>query len=222
MEYASILRPKTSYAFAEKTRVHKKEGLVQAKSSPITDPILKALLVTRESSWNCVAFNLDVRTLTFSQYKNHNTVKFLECTLSGKVSVVLKLYGRKTSDKQMIRLSGFLEQIRPGDAIFEVRGYPVKEVLAKRGTSLVLSASTKVNEAKPCTGNEAMNCGRRGQKGETAPRPEFLLNPFGSMATSRQFHLRMSQEDSHFPDQDPFFKHGSTEDGIVTESSSCR
>ncbi|GFU44215.1 putative isl2eu-2 adi [Trichonephila clavipes] len=54
------------------------------------------------------AFNLDARALTFSQYKSHNTVKFLiACTPLGKVSFVSKLFGGRTSDKQIIQLSGF-------------------------------------------------------------------------------------------------------------------
>ncbi|GFW42851.1 uncharacterized protein TNCV_1212581 [Trichonephila clavipes] len=90
------------------------------------------------------AFNLDGRALTFSQYKSHNTVKFLiACTPLGKVSFVSKLYGGRTSDKQIIQLSGFLEQIRPGDVIFADRGFPVKDLVAERGASLVLPASTK-------------------------------------------------------------------------------
>ncbi|GFX56303.1 hypothetical protein TNCV_2242361 [Trichonephila clavipes] len=59
-----------------------------------------------------------------------------------KVSFVSKLYGGRTSDKQ-IQLSGFLEQIRPGDVIFADRGFPVKDLVAERGASLVLPASTK-------------------------------------------------------------------------------
>ncbi|GFT65643.1 THAP domain-containing protein 4 [Trichonephila clavipes] len=79
------------------------------------------------------AFNLDARALTFSQYKSHNTVKFLiACTPLGKVSFVSKLYGGRTSDKQIIQLSGFLEQIRPGDVIFADRGFPVKDLVAER------------------------------------------------------------------------------------------
>ncbi|GFT23063.1 uncharacterized protein TNCV_1858181 [Trichonephila clavipes] len=90
------------------------------------------------------AFNLDARALTFSQYKSHNTVKFLiACTPLGKVSFVSKLYGGRTSDKQIIQLSGFLEQIRPGDVIFADRGFLVKDLVAERGASLVLPASTK-------------------------------------------------------------------------------
>ncbi|GFU16751.1 THAP domain-containing protein 4 [Trichonephila clavipes] len=90
------------------------------------------------------AFNLDARALTFSQYKSHNTVKFLiACTPLGKVSFVSKLFGGRTSDKQIIQLSGFLEQIRPGDVIFADRGFPVKDLVAERGASLVLPASTK-------------------------------------------------------------------------------
>ncbi|GFX60355.1 THAP domain-containing protein 4 [Trichonephila clavipes] len=90
------------------------------------------------------AFNLDGRALTFSQYKSHNTVKFLiACTPLGKVPFVSKLYGGRTSDKQIIQLSGFLEQIRPGDVIFADRGFPVKDLVAERGASLVLPASTK-------------------------------------------------------------------------------
>ncbi|GFT29320.1 uncharacterized protein TNCV_756861 [Trichonephila clavipes] len=53
------------------------------------------------------AYNLDARALTFSQYKSHNTVKFLiACT--------------------------------PLD-----KGFPVKDLVAERGASLVLPASTK-------------------------------------------------------------------------------
>ncbi|GFU47459.1 uncharacterized protein TNCV_2693301 [Trichonephila clavipes] len=86
------------------------------------------------------AFNLDARALTFSQYKSHNAVKFLiACTPLGKVSFVSKLYGGRTSDKQI----QLMEQIRPGDVIFADRGFPVKDLVAERGASLVLPASTK-------------------------------------------------------------------------------
>ncbi|GFR03517.1 putative is4eu-1 dr [Trichonephila clavata] len=43
----------------------------------------------------------------------------------------------------MIQLSGFLDQIRPGDVIFVDRGFPVKDLVAERRVSLVLPASTK-------------------------------------------------------------------------------
>ncbi|GFT20333.1 uncharacterized protein TNCV_1009331 [Trichonephila clavipes] len=90
------------------------------------------------------AFNLDARALTFSEYKSHDTVKFLiACTPLSKVSFVSKLFGGRTSDKQILQLSGFLEQIRPGDVIFADRGFPVKDLVAERGASLVLPASTK-------------------------------------------------------------------------------
>ncbi|GFT28044.1 hypothetical protein TNCV_644351 [Trichonephila clavipes] len=63
--------------------------------------------------------------------------------LTGKVSFVSKLFGGRTSDKQIIQLSGFLEQIRPGDVTFADRGFPVKDLVAEREASLVLPASTK-------------------------------------------------------------------------------
>ncbi|GFQ81004.1 hypothetical protein TNCT_240631 [Trichonephila clavata] len=43
----------------------------------------------------------------------------------------------------MIQLSGFLDQIQPGDVIFADRGFPVKDLVAERRASLVLPASTK-------------------------------------------------------------------------------
>ncbi|GFY38818.1 THAP domain-containing protein 4 [Trichonephila inaurata madagascariensis] len=90
------------------------------------------------------AFNLDARALTFSLYKSHNNVKFLlACTPSGKMSFVSKLYGGRTSDKQMIQLRVFLKQIRLGDVIFADRGFSVKDLVAERGASLILPASTK-------------------------------------------------------------------------------
>ncbi|GFT74826.1 uncharacterized protein NPIL_143271, partial [Nephila pilipes] len=89
-------------------------------------------------------FNLDSRAGTFSHYKNHNTVKFLlACSPSGRVTFVSHLFGGRTSDKQIIQLSGFLEKTKPGDVIFADRGFPVKDLVAERNATLVLPASTK-------------------------------------------------------------------------------
>ncbi|GFU08934.1 uncharacterized protein NPIL_203441 [Nephila pilipes] len=88
-------------------------------------------------------FNLDSRAGTFSQYKHHNTVKFLlACSPLGKVTFVSHLFGGRTSDKQIIQLIGFLEKIKPGDVIFADRGFSVK-LVAERNATLVLPTSTK-------------------------------------------------------------------------------
>ncbi|GFW41793.1 THAP-type domain-containing protein [Trichonephila clavipes] len=58
---------------------------------------------------------------------------YVPSIFASKVSFVSKLYGGRTSDKQIIQLSGFLEQIRPGEVIFVDRGFPVKDLVAERG-----------------------------------------------------------------------------------------
>ncbi|GFV44930.1 hypothetical protein TNCV_1716781 [Trichonephila clavipes] len=69
----------------------------------------------------------------FASMKDKGSLSSMKRYNRQVVSFVSKLYGRRTSDKQLIQLSGSLEQIRPGDVIFADRGFPVKDLVAERG-----------------------------------------------------------------------------------------
>ncbi|CAN7977146.1 unnamed protein product [Ixodes persulcatus] len=84
------------------------------------------------------------RTQTFSSYKHHNTVKFLIAICpSGGICFISKCWGGKVSDLELTRHCGFLDFIQSGDLVMADRGFPIEELLAIRGASLIVPAYTR-------------------------------------------------------------------------------
>ena len=74
--------------------------------------------------------NLSAQQLTFSSYKNHNTLKdLIRITPSGVISFVSDLYSGNISDKKLTQVSGLLNLLEPGDAIMADRGFTIGDIL---------------------------------------------------------------------------------------------
>ena len=74
--------------------------------------------------------NLSVRANTWSDYKHHNTAKYLvSITPSGMINFVSKGWGGRTSDKHITTHSGFLDLIEPYDKVLADRGFTITEDL---------------------------------------------------------------------------------------------
>jgi hypothetical protein len=83
--------------------------------------------------------DLQMQSSTWSQYKHHNTAKFLiACTPNGAVSYVSPLYVGSISDVELTRISGFLTKLedKPGISIMADRGFTVKDMLETLGIDL--------------------------------------------------------------------------------------
>ena len=83
--------------------------------------------------------DLQMQSSTWSNYKHHNTAKFLVgCTPNGAVCFVSPLYVGSISDVELTRFSGFVDKLqgKPGVSIMADRGFTVKDQLAAVGATL--------------------------------------------------------------------------------------
>lgn len=88
--------------------------------------------------------NLRWRAQTYSQYKDHNTAKYLiSITPQGVISYVSKGWGGRTSDKHITENCGFLDKLSPGDVILADSGFNVKETVGLYCPQLKIPAFTK-------------------------------------------------------------------------------
>ena len=88
--------------------------------------------------------SLQARAATFSNYKKHNTVKFLiGISPTGSISFISKARGGRVSDKVITQKSGFLDHIEYGDVIMADRGFNISDELAIIGAHLKIPAFTR-------------------------------------------------------------------------------
>ena len=83
--------------------------------------------------------DLYMQSSTWSQYKHHNTVKFLvACTPNGCICFMSEVFVGSISDVELTNLSGLLESLedKPGVAVMADRGFTIKDILAKLNIEL--------------------------------------------------------------------------------------
>lgn len=87
--------------------------------------------------------NLLARAQTFSNYKHHNTVKFLiGITPQGSVCFVSNAWGGRTSDKHLTDHCGILKNLKPGDLVMADRGFTIQDSLSVYQAQLAIPAFT--------------------------------------------------------------------------------
>ena len=88
--------------------------------------------------------SLSARSETYSNYKSHNTVKFLVAVSpTGAVIFVSKCWGGRVSDRHLTVHSGFLNKLSHGDLVLADRGFDIADDLALVGASLAIPPFTR-------------------------------------------------------------------------------
>ena len=99
--------------------------------------------------------DLRMQSSTWSQYKHHNTVKFLVgCTPNGAVCFISPVFVGSISDVELTKLSGLLEKLedKPGISIMADRGFTIKDLLAK--LNIELNIPPFLNEQKQLSASD--------------------------------------------------------------------
>ena len=88
--------------------------------------------------------NLLARAETWSQYKHHNTCKFLiGIAPQGLISFISAAWGGRVSDKYLTENSGLLDKLLPGDVVLADRGFTIADSVAMTGAKLHIPVFTK-------------------------------------------------------------------------------
>ena len=87
---------------------------------------------------------LEVQATLWSDYKQHCTVKFLVAiTPNGLICWLSPAYGGRASDVHIVRDSGFLRVLEPGDQIMADRGFKIKTNIATIPAKLCIPPSAQ-------------------------------------------------------------------------------
>lgn len=88
--------------------------------------------------------NYKARNSTYSNYKKHNTVKFLiGISPFGTISFLSQCWGGRVSDKVLTQESGFLNKLEHGDVILADRGFTITDDVGVHGAKLEIPAFTR-------------------------------------------------------------------------------
>jgi len=88
--------------------------------------------------------SLSARTMTYSNYKSHNTIKFLVgISPTGSITFLSKSWGGRASDKTITKSSGLIDLLEEGDIVMADRGFSFPEYFAAKGVQLLIPASTR-------------------------------------------------------------------------------
>ena len=84
------------------------------------------------------------RAQTYSNYKKHNTVKFLiAITPNGCISFISQCWGGRATDKFITMHSGLLNLLEHGDTVLADRGFDIGDDIALHGATLQIPSFTR-------------------------------------------------------------------------------
>ena len=85
----------------------------------------------------------EIQCLTWSDYKKHNTVKFLIAIApNGMICYLSPVWGGKATDRHITLADDFMKNIMPGDLVLADRGFIIKDAMLKKQARLEIPPSS--------------------------------------------------------------------------------
>jgi hypothetical protein len=102
------------------------------------------------------------RASTYSNYKSHNTAKYLiGIAPQGYISFISWGYGGRSSDQFIVQQSGFIENLEYGDLVLADRGFSIHEAVGLQNAELkILSFLGKKKQLKRIEVKESRDLAR--------------------------------------------------------------
>jgi hypothetical protein len=83
--------------------------------------------------------DLNAQYFTFSDYKHHNTVKYLVgISPAGFLTFVSPAYPGRISDNDLVEACGYLNTLEPGDYVMADKGFLIRALLNKKQCDLII------------------------------------------------------------------------------------
>ena len=87
------------------------------------------------------------QSTTYSNYKKHNTVKFLiTITPCGTISILSDCWGGHVSDKTLTQESGVLNLFEPGNTVLANNGFIIVEDVILHGANLEIPGKQQLSQ----------------------------------------------------------------------------
>ncbi len=91
--------------------------------------------------------DLKLQAMTWSDYKKHNTIKFLVViTPRGRIGFLSEAWGGRASDKHIVTKSGFLDTVEPYDLYMADRGFTIADDLLLKRAELLIPPGARGRE----------------------------------------------------------------------------
>lgn len=83
--------------------------------------------------------NKNVQAVLWSNYKHHNTAKFLvSVTANGHINYNSKGYGGRASDRQIFENCGLLDEIEKGEMVMVDKGFNVEDLVTMQQANVIM------------------------------------------------------------------------------------
>lgn len=117
-------------------------------------------------------YDLNAQYFTYSDYKHHNTVKYLVgISPAGFITFVSCAYPGRISDPELVKACGYLNCLEPGDYVMADKGFLIRELLNIQLCDLIIPPKKRTNMS--FNHEESLDTRKVARKKDAKYRPRY-------------------------------------------------